>query len=228
MAKGLYIGNGNAKKIKSLYAGVGNTSHKIKAGYIGVNGSAQLFYRSTYYTWNRYQINTVYQRKLIVGDNGDRYQWGTFDEYSTSDDDPYYSYCSESTDKILTNTGMFNKGGTFPLVIGYDRDITGITFDIGYYNVLVSRIDLYADNNGGRFEFTDAETAEYCLCIGNHYSGYADQTSYPFHTAGSLYQAVPTDTAGEFIDVVESGNPDTYPQNGKLGDYWYVYQGMVS
>lgn len=72
MAKAVYIGNNNSKKVKKMYLGNG-TSHKVKKGYIGVDGVAKLFYSgatvwnkyntnvlNTYY-WNRYNRVTTYQ-----------------------------------------------------------------------------------------------------------------------------------------------------------------------
>ena len=43
MAKAVYIGNNNSKKVKKIYLGNG-TSHKVKKGYVGVYGIAKLFF----------------------------------------------------------------------------------------------------------------------------------------------------------------------------------------
>lgn len=59
-------------------------------------------------------------------------------------------------------------------------------------------------------------------------------TAYPNpgnHTDGYWYenrQEVPVYSMGTFKQNVYSTNPNMYPQNGRLGDYWYVYDGTIS
>ena len=73
MAKGLYIGNSNAKKVKKIYLG-DNNSRKVKKGYVGVDGIAKLFFSGATiwkkynaaenhtYHWNRF--NRVTKTKI--------------------------------------------------------------------------------------------------------------------------------------------------------------------
>ena len=54
MAKGIYLGDGTANKGKKIYIGDGNgKARKVKKGYIGVNGTAKLFYSAEGTYWQK-------------------------------------------------------------------------------------------------------------------------------------------------------------------------------
>ena len=86
MAKAVYIGNNNSKKVKKMYLGNG-TSHKVKKGYIGVDGIAKLFFSgatvwkkyntitTTTYYWNRYNVGTITRRTWERYSIDTQYAW---------------------------------------------------------------------------------------------------------------------------------------------------------
>lgn len=68
MAKIAYIGGGgnSSHKINKMYIGIDGVARKVKKGYIGdENGESRLFYSSTIYRWERYNVTM-------------RYTWGQY------------------------------------------------------------------------------------------------------------------------------------------------------
>lgn len=133
MAKGLYIGNSNAKKVNKIYLGNG-TSHKVKKGYIGdASGKARLFYSSSR-IWKRYNavsttVHTWAQYSIAYKLTIDYFEFANRgnDDYTALSGNKiyldislgesgytpkiYYKMCRDNDDTICTfdkTTGTFN------------------------------------------------------------------------------------------------------------------------
>lgn len=214
MAKGLYIGNENAKKVKKIYLGNG-TSRKVKKGYIGVGNIAKLFYSSGY-VWKKY--TTVQQqaaRDNIVASNVILDFWSDYDHlYELSSASPTLSGYH-----VGTNSNYVDGHGN-----GYGTASNPIGKSFGANNVY-STTDW---DEGPRYTIRYTAQAESYASYKIYVSSIIDTAYNGRHMRGNIYTFVETtvDAAGTYLGTVESENRSAYPSNGKHSDgYWYVYQG---
>lgn len=267
MAKGVYIGNSNAKKVKKMYLGNG-TSHKVKKGYIGVNDVAKLFWSSEYvwkkynsiatttYIWNQYNINTKYTyNEYEVNDELDNY-----DGYTPSNmggkDDMYICNRSGRTitlhscprapdinDVTYSGTTITSLNTSVLATVTPDEEYHANMNRDYWFLGTVTSVDKYASY--ANFNISPSST----IATSIEWSGSSATTSineYKIVTNRELIRQVSTysstqypnggmqngyyyelkDTEkqqGAFRGAVTSERSTTYPQNGVLGNYWYVY-----
>lgn len=202
MARKIYIGSSNARRIKNLYIGASNVSRRIKAAYIGVNGQARKFWPEPVHVWNYYTIAYTYNTSF-----------GYMDNYSTvvGSSDFYYSR------QYSLSNGKF--------VISQD--------DIQY-----DRYDPF-DLNSGSYYITSLDGSEYSsagyyfrstVCNAGSYDNiYKLNTG---RSAGYFYVAqgeikITGQSPETYLGQVRSSIRNSYPDNGILGNYWYIYQGQT-
>lgn len=134
MAKGLYIGNSNAKKVNKIYLGNG-TSHKVKKGYIGdASGKARLFYSSSR-IWKRYNavsttVHTWAQYSIAYKLTSDYFEFA---------DRVNNDYSAFSSNKLYLDVSLGEPGYTPKIYYKMCRDNDGTicTFDktTGTFNI---------------------------------------------------------------------------------------------
>ena len=238
MAKAVYIGNNNSKKVKKMYLGNG-TSRKVKKGYIGVNNQAKLFFSGatvwkkynavenhtyhwnrfnrvtkTTYKWNRYTINNVtkyrYAKYKISKQYYLRFSAGSRLNLRGQDiGNTIYSQVSVSTNGTLQYSG-------------------GKTITASNYNSLERD-----------FNFSDPQSS---VSGGAFYRGVSLENlirdyRYDPDTTGDMeliakYSGTSIGTKtettqGSFIEFVDVPTKQ-YPTNGISNGYWWVYDQQVT
>lgn len=242
MAKGIYIGNNNAKKVSKLYFGNG-TSHKVKKGYIGVGNVAKMFYSSGY-VWKKYNTNTtnIYYWNRFNVVTTTTYTWDKYKydfigyEYSYYRGDELYLSINQTTrlyrsirvneDGDIEFVGSytyyrdFNDRGDYSSANGWylqhGLDICEIYDAMSYQRVDVYRIEVQrgeAIYEKGSYLGTVTSTSS------SAYPNNGQQGSYWYQNRRSS-----TDySKGTANGSVNSTNRSAYPDNGRSGNYWYVY-----
>ena len=206
------MGGGTSRKVKRVYLGVNNVSHKVKKGYIGdESGKARLFYSNgrvwkkyfatpnyTYY-WNRYDTILQYSwDKCEVTSNitqtslGRRYTIYTDGFWTTSHQryEPFFGF---------SNGKFYLTGGTFT----YDND------DHNGYFIQEGHEEVLYYSPGG---------------IRSYGGGASGDRYYQLGDSGNI-RFTGTEAAGTVIETVTSENSSEYPNNGQSGGYWYRYTG---
>lgn len=213
MAKAVYIGNDNAKKVKKMYLGNG-TSHKVKKGYIGnESGKARLFYSSGR-IWKKY--NTVTTRT---------YQWSKYGVYSER-----YIHEEEWHGSILA-WPILPTYTFYTTTVEPTLDISG-NYVFGSYEKITYHRGSTLEINGG----------VYLLCTNNHgetpmpgviYYFYSDSGITVTTTSkgqlqcsghGYMYGRRDRYVKDDFLDYVYSSNRSEYPDDDYENNYWYVYE----
>lgn len=234
MAKVTYIGNGNSKKVSKIYLGSGNTSHKIKKGYIGdSSGKARLFFSSGYqwqryslvteYVWNRYNLDIsykyTYDEQKHNGDgsrvvDGDDYVYlSHLDQKSGQYEASSEMRADQAKDDWLPCAICF----TDPATTMYDcynwEDAGGsgyrLRFKYDQYWTITKEIDRTYYNQGS---YIDQVTSTSSNTYPN--DNYKGNYWYVYSTSRKV--------KGSLIDTVENDNENAYPTNGISGNYWYV------
>lgn len=234
MARGSYLGiDGVARKGSEIYAGVSGVAQRIVKAYASVNGVAQQVWPR--YAWKRYSL-----KDLVT------YHWDKYNVVSTTSytGKAIVSYARGSmtaswkpkfprndpprvdTDsKIWSNVGSgtwdgVNAGGDW-IVRGtqlsnncyYVTDIEDLSGgDVRFYYSRVARAETTTTYSKG-------ETSQGQVSSTN-------QNAYPADGAsgGAWYTSAASTSEkvqGDYIDTVY-GDEGEYPDNGILGDYWYV------
>lgn len=242
MAKGLYIGNNSAKKVKKIYLG-DNNSRKVKKGYVGVDGVAKLFYSSGF-RWQKYRVimgNGEYSSKTTIKSLG-----------YTSGQGAVYVSVSKSTGLGRKYIQSFVDVSTYLKDVYIDSSGTlryqsgSEWFDSGYAECEGSRGDAYQAIVVSKFTTTPRTLAEFASIdsdsesntryINGSSSGSGRVYMLTIDHNGSsspywryaIYQLQFSThyDKGEYIGDVESEQRNSYPDNGRHSDgYWYVYQG---
>lgn len=236
MAKGLYIGNSNAKKVKKIYLG-DNNSRKVKKGYIGVDGTAKLFFSgatvwnkynsvattryywnrfslvtTTTYTWDRYQITYEYQ--LVNGSST------TIDIRNT--DTVYRS--------AYSNRGRVELSGSV-LAVSVSSDLTRLS---GYYYLMsgqalrLTSVNSVMTTRRVRYNCVEVDSKQVESQV---YAGTVSSTNanaYPTNGSQSGYyysnrRSSTSYSKGSANGSVSSTNRSQYPDNNYSGNYWYEY-----
>lgn len=206
MAKAVYIGNNNSKKVKKMYLGNG-TSHKVKKGYIGVNGVARLFFSGAT-VWKKYNAveNHTYHWNRFIRVTKTTYKWNRYSitwgtESYTTRDEVYIGSNSVYGDRVSY---------PYPVVDGL--------FDVG-------SDDLSSNITNGVERIANASRT-ICCTRTNYRDGYFRLSGgrvSVYHETMTVY--TPVETQGELIDTITASSPDAYPTNGVSGNYWYVAAG---
>ena len=233
MAKGIYIGNSNAKKVKKIYLGDSN-AHKVKKGYIGVDNVSRLFYSSGY-LWKKYTIGQV--NKYSYPDNfssSNMYfsvinkldrdmnltKWANYVFTSTSE--PGYSggWVFSNGHELHQGNNIFgvysNKIWLGLPTLRTDSMKSTIVFYFDFSNIGRQvnpsvTFTRYIDNGYYIFEYDiSARTISYSEVISNKL-GY--------------YRVKRGQGAGSYIEDITSDMRSDYPDDGVKDGYWYVYQG---
>ena len=235
MAKGLYIGNSNAKKVNKIYLGNG-TSHKVKKGYIGdASGKARLFYSSGYvwkkyntitqlvYIWKKYSV--TFPSSIVIPSRPN--------ELFTADDTMTGFEIinnSEESIQLYDNIPYFYDPSS--IVIGFDSNGNLICdSDTGQPQLVTSSgYQYYAEYKFGWIVFP-YDTYHY-----NSYSRYehvftinnkpGSNIALLWYTSGVMGYTVPVEYDKTEQGTVTSTSSGTYPNNGRHTDgYWYEYRG---
>ena len=217
MAKAVYIGNNNSKKVKKMYLGNG-TSHKVKKGYIGVDGLAKLFFSGatvwkkynavenhtyhwnrfnrvtkTTYKWNRYNINSVttytWKKYRITESYTIRLTKDTLSFKWYENDNPY-----EKVYRSARATGVGSRAISLSGLV----TITPSNYDklVGYYTT----------TGHGRF---------YKITEFSRYEG--SSAKY----MGTRIEGTKGSSSHTYIGTVSSTNPSAYPNGGSQDGYYY-------
>lgn len=202
MAKRIYLGNGSARNVKSLYIGVNGAARRIKAGYIGNANIARKFWPKGY-IWNYYTVSNVYRDVGWYGGYYSIHLYGTFQLASA------YTF--------NRNTGMYTISASNIKTYQYLYEIDE-EYEYGY--------ELYftdADDTGQNPYFEEIECS-----AGTFSSIYEIQKTGKMqhdHTFSRHRSELQDQQIGSYIGQVISENRNAYPDNGISGSYWYVYQG---
>ena len=245
MAKGLYVGNSNAKKVKSLYVGTG-TSRKVKKGYVGVNGKSRLFY-SGGHLWKKYTAtagNSVCSSYTTM--TSIRNYDSSISIYVSLQTGIGHDGISRTSDYTnYLNQIYLDSSGT--LQYNYDPNTSRQWYTSKYIEIIGSRGNSYQSLVLSKFRNTiytvdafapiDPESDNNYRDIAGSRSGDGDVymlvvdqngTSPSRYMRFAIYKLNFTTEyiQGEYISDVESNDQNDYPQNGIHTDgYWYVYQG---
>ena len=195
MARRIYLGNGSARNVKSLYIGVNGSARRIKAAYIGSGNTARKFWPHGY-VWNRYEIDSVTKyRESISQSRTELYS------RSTTGGSPYMPPLYNSY-TFNESTGTYSGAGGSFTPSRATQSISGYLLQSNYPNGHVVYIEYRSSSTpSGRRQSVS-------------YEGYRFTTS-----------SYSEDVQGSYIDQVTSENRNAYPDNGISGSYWYVYQG---
>ena len=249
MSKIVYYGiSSKAQKIKSIYIG-NDTSKKVKAGYVGVDGVAKKFF-DIGYSWDRYQVNTTYRWGKYEIATSYRYKYAissgrniTFSARSVIH--PLFigsatSYTFNEYSNVLSFNGYQSVfyGSSYSTDAEFLSDVAKIMTSGRYIthfktwmptgglqSCSCNNLTLPNDGSYGSKAFYKINSFTYDT---NSY-GYATRvtigcTSYSFNTNGSTAQQI----SGSYIEDVTSASSSAYPANGVSGSYWYVSKGSES
>ena len=183
-------------------------ARKVKSAYVGVNGVARKFWPRIVYVWNRYNINYTWSYSLVAS-GGSMYH-----PYSGAWGRSYYNVnISTETAPTIDATGSVIWNGNSN-VITIDDDIYRVDYHSPNYYYYIRLLDFgnrIIRTNGAQLYVTDYN--------------YRYETVIQSISASSVWTMSTTPNKGSYIDQVFSEKPNTYPQNNRLGIYWYVYQG---
>ena len=172
----------------------------------GLSGSVvQFTTQAAEYTWERYQVNTIYKWGRYEIETVSTYQVDTLSE------EQYYTYGAGTYRSSYTfdrYTGLFTLTGSVfdgtNLSNGYSGYCTMSRGSLGRYNL-----------NGNASNVSQIK----------YIRRYGSTTSV--FTADTLLakQSGTEDRKGSYIDDVSSTSSSAYPSNGVFGSYWYVSSG---
>lgn len=232
MARGFYLGiDGVAREGSEIYAGVSGVARKVVKAYASVNGVAQQVWPR--YAWKRYSLTD------LITYHWDKYNAVSTTKYTGKAIISYYggtmtvswspTYSRNDPPRITTKSWDNCVSGTWN---GWDPpgQWVGQGVNLSRNRYYVTNI---ADASGSNVKLTysrvaSAETVT-TYSKGDVYQGQVsstNQNAYPGSGAsgGAWYIAAASTSEkvqGDFIDVVY-GDEGEYPDNGILGDYWYV------
>lgn len=217
MARRIYISNGTARRARTLYVGVNNAARRVTAAYIGVGGSARKIYPGSY-LWNRYNVKSEYQytpyvmsdTNIAFSRNAEFRQYSLITSYRTSVSNNTFLFILDQGDRIpnpdeieeLTNGTVFYafEGWCYYIGTSSGQSLNEIRADFG----------LSSGASGQQMvQFTK---------ISGTYGGTVNKKVWS-SSRTTVY------SQGSYIDQVVSDNRSAYPDNGRSGNYWYVYQG---
>ena len=208
MARAAYIGNGNSKKVKHIYIGNSNNARKVKKGYIGdSSGKARLFFSGAT-RWNRYTITKENQYEITQVPLPNAGAKIDLKDYC------YYTEVNNIVNVINQDLDVYD-GRKMTLIHPITDKISLDEMKQLIVGKAVLDYRIMYDNGiefhgGGLVLCDDVRKADiYYYDAVYHYNYLARITNVLY------YQ-------GNFIDTVESDNPNQYPDNGISGNYWYV------
>ena len=229
------MGGGTSRKVKRVYLGINDVSHKVKKGYIGdESGKARLFYSSgrvwkkynvtrryTYY-WDRFNIATQYTWSRYT------YQMKTSKTYSQLWD---MTVDLDSAGRAIVYTGSgnytINSNGTIDvgsghieIRLGSQRRTAGITARSNTGNSAVYGLMSEEEQES---QFGDAEVAYYVWHDSSGRVTIGNKTGI----GANIYRLTVSPTKGTLQGTVSSANQSQYPNNGISGSYWYEYTGST-
>lgn len=240
MARGFYPSvEGVARKGTQIYGGVDGIARKVVKAYAGVGGVAQQMWPRC--TWQRYSIAEL-----------TTYYWDKYSADSTTHYTGEVTVNKVSTASMTVDWRDLCVANTDPPRVAYvDHILFGSSWDalsnrawryvkagmwIGQGTVLSNPryqlISAPSQTSPHEFSYSAIATAdtETVFAKGTDSLGQVsstDPSAFPADGAsdGFWYTATEETTTeqipGELIDTV-TGNDGDYPDNGILGDYWYV------
>ena len=226
MAKAVYIGNNNSKKVKKIYLGNG-TSHKVKKGYIGVDGASKLFFSgssvwgkyntitTTTHYWNRYNVGTVTRRTWERYSINTQYVWDRKQKLG------YGYYLSGNSNNLIhrypdtLNYGINLKYYKDP----DDNSRSSAVFDdeVSDENWTNDLSPLYQELVG-KFYISGSRIYE-ITAVDTIYGGNVPRIEMTGHRCFVDEDTVIYDN-NNFISAISS-DPDAYPNGGELNGYYY-------
>lgn len=220
MSKNVLVGvDGLAREAENLWVGVDGKARRVKSAYVGVNGVARKFWPKIVYVWNRYSINynivETFQRKYY----GSNYYYSYIlrnvsgnlvYRYGTTTQQTAWPFNIVSKSNLYVNNTVYVSTGAFFAVSPVEYEV-GENPPLSWYVIRENgtslvRGRLYYDNP------PNSSTNSVYVALG--------ELSEP-----GLYRINRQASQGSYVGQVTSENPNTYPQNGQSGSYWYVYQG---
>lgn len=191
MARKMYIGNGSSPKlVKYIYFGLSGTSRRVTKGYIGVGGSARLFYPQ--YKWNKYSVKTATTYSETRGgevtidrgrSTGGYTSWSCYTSYSFNQNNGQYSYSGSTNVACRAGTSYvssrYYNGYEVTSTYGYRREEAG-----GAHWVY------YSELRGKQMGSTASTTEGPGTLIGTVYSTSNIYPSNGKHTDGYWYIAI--------------------------------------
>ena len=236
MSKNVLVGiNGLAREAENLWVGVDGKARRVKSAYIGVNGVARKFWPNIIYVWNRYGVNALnnYSYSRYPSRDIEYHVPGyVYDIKGNRLSNPivyYTKYIGDRIDQILeSDNGYigFNVSSKFDASDLYDdrtivmnpRSTVLLYTSPGMFQVanngIVYRNDSNSDTVEMFFYYSDGLLVEGQKRNMNIEANLITIDSVEYQQ-------------GTYIDQVFSEESSTYPQNGKQGNYWYVYQGTM-
>lgn len=202
MAKRIYLGNGSARNVKSLYIGVNGAARRIKAGYIGSSNIARRFWPKGY-IWNYYTVSNVYRDMGWHRGFYSMYYMGT------------YQLASAYT--FNANTGMYTINASSIKTYHYEYEIDD-DYKYGYQLYFTDADDTHQNPY---FNEIECSAGTFSFIYGIRKTG----DSYTDHVFSRHESELQDQQIGSYIGQVTSENRNAYPDNGISGSYWYVYQG---
>lgn len=231
MARGFYLGiDGVAREGSEIYTGVSGVARKVVKAYASVNGVAQQVWPR--YAWKRYSL-----KDLVT------YHWDKYNAVSTTSytGKAIISYASGSMTVSWSPTYSRNDpprlddrcwdncvGGTWN---GWDPpgQWVGQGVNLSRNRYYVTNIE---DASGANVKLTYSRVARaetkttYTKGLSQGQVSSTNPNAYPADgvSGGSWYTSAASTSEtvqGDYIDTVY-GDEGEYPDNGILGDYWYV------
>lgn len=223
MAKAVYIGNNNSKKVKKMYLGNG-TSRKVKKGYVGVNGVAKLFFSgatvwkkynavenhtyhwnrfnrvtTTTYKWNRYNVNTT-----------TTYTWRKYNIVTTGDKYEVDIRYNDTLNVKVQDDGYCNVGGVYRTCTANGTGDTSLRLS-GKVTINENNFDslsgYYAGGSGRAYYLPSPHT------VRNNKAEYYGATCVGVRGNQNIEHV--------YVGNVTSTDPNAYPNGGSQGGYYY-------
>lgn len=235
MSKNVLVGvNGLAREAENLWVGVDGKARKVKSAYVGVNGVARKFWPKIRYVWGRYTIKYEFGERVAP----------TFTIRDEHSDKPKTSYYGIMYQNVTTGKYIYKVTDYYPTVLNnWPPEINVVeyidlddwhTSRLGVDDFLIGASDIEF-NRGDR----PTSGIDWWIVKSNGSSLVATYVNYNMQRANTvycdlsiddsrskIYKITRTPVRGTYIDQVFSDQPNTYPQNGQSGSYWYVYQGI--
>ena len=213
MPRDIYLSpNGLSVRTNKLYIGINEVSRPISKVYIGVDGVSKQVWPKIY-KWNRYSVKTTNEYKSSYKSDGS-------DTRYIANEDGLLTKKFPTEMTFDSSTGKFNISE--PKLFEISKDVS---YPNIYYTTYCTKTR-YGDNlyiTG----IEDTEEGEYDSIyeVKAVYGRWDDVGTWPKYGIYTSSLVSSTESQGDFITSVTSTSRNAYPNNGKSGNYWYVFQG---
>lgn len=238
MSKSIYTGIGDTShKVKQLYIGIDGIARKVKKAYVGIDNIARQCWPNVVYTWKKYNISKNWSTSNSVinpndaGDIQDRQDLSGLLITSSIDLTMYKWFAALQTEdggkfNFNTSTGLYEAKSPWnskPQITTIPKNVETYYKVPTYGAVILSPQNVSINIVPGGVYYNNYPY----LCKKINITGINDNQRIAFTATANinwLDRATSSVSIGSYVGNVTSENPNAYPSNGISGSYWYIKQ----